>query len=121
MVVAGVTRPRATGARCDGEMGFEMGALSVLDASDGLRRLVMAELVRGYMVAEGEGEKAARLAKVTGYREHELVRYPGTSSTWTEDYVDVFWADDDQENYVYEWRGSMAELTEALERLVEAY
>lgn len=98
-----------------------MGTLSVLNASDGLRRIVAAELLRQQFDAEGEGTKAAQLVRVTGFHERVLERYPGTSSYWTEDYVDIYWVDDAEAFQVYEWRGDAASLDAALERLVEDY
>lgn len=93
----------------------------MLIASDGLMRLVMAELVRERLSDSGEPEVAAEVVRVTGYREWEQVRYPGTSSTWTERYVDIFWTDSKGEPQAYEWRGDLAELTTAMELLVESY
>jgi hypothetical protein len=93
----------------------------MLIASDGLLRLTMAELVRQHLDADGQSEIAARLMKVTGWRKRVVDRYPGTSSWWQENYVDIIWDDDNHEPQCYEFRGTLAELTEALEQLVEQY
>lgn len=94
--------------------------MSELSASDNLRRLVMAELVREYL-ADEDGPGFARVAKVIGYREREVECYPGTSSAWKEDYVDIYWVDGNEAYQTYEWRGTTSDLNAALERLVEAY
>ncbi len=89
--------------------------------SEGLQRLVMAELVRQYLVSEGNAEQAARLVKVTGWRENDIDRYPGTSSWSVEHYVNIFWVDDADGPQCYEFRGSMPELSAALDRTVDEY
>lgn len=88
--------------------------------TDGLKRLVMAELVREALTEDGDPPAAGRLLKVAGYGARELVRYPETGGTWTE-IVDITWVDDADGFRVYEWRGTMAELDEALEQLVQRY
>lgn len=90
-------------------------------SSDALKRLVLAELVRQRLDADGEGVTAAQVMKVTGYQEREVVRYPGTSSTWTEYCVDIFWLDDAEDAQVYQWFGTIAELDEELVQLVARY
>lgn len=93
----------------------------MLVASEGLQRLVMAELVRQRLDA-GEGARAAEiLVKVTGWRERDIDRYPGTSSWWVENYVDIFWVDVDDEPHTYEFRGTFTALTKALEQVIEDY
>jgi hypothetical protein len=62
----------------------------MLIANDGLIRLTMAELVRQDLGADGQGEVAARLTKVTSWRERVVDRYPGTSSWWQESYVEQY-------------------------------
>jgi hypothetical protein len=93
----------------------------MLAMNDGLMRLILAELLRRWLLVDGEPGRAGRVVKVTGHRERQVDRYPGTSSHWVEDYVDVFWLDDADGSQTYEWRGTRAELAEALTRLVETY
>lgn len=93
----------------------------MLTATDGVLRLIMCELVRSSLEREGEAEKAMLVRRVGGYREREVVRYRGTSSEWTEHYVDIGWEDWDGTGRSYEWRGRFAELVQELERLSGDY
>lgn len=93
----------------------------MLVADEALLRLVMAELIRQRLTEVGDEAAGRRVVRVTGWRERERVRYPGTSSEWTEHYVDIFVVNADDEPFDYEWRGTFTELTAALEQVIAEY
>ncbi len=86
-----------------------------------LLRLISAELVRQRLAANGQAETAARLIKVLGWGERDVDRYPGTSSHWVENYVDIGWMDDEGAGHVFTWHGTKQSLLRELEQLVEEY
>jgi hypothetical protein len=89
--------------------------------TDGELRILFAELLREWFEDSGERENAARVRKVTGYRDATQVRYQGMSCEYEVAIVDIFWEDHEGESHAFEWRGDFAGLIGYLGDLAERY
>lgn len=100
---------------------FRQG-VGVLSAPDPLVRLTLTEMLRGRIrVVDLLPSEAGQVCRVTGYREAEQRRYPGTSSEWAELSVLVFWTDTDGDQRTYRWPARLSELMAQAEAWLADY